>query len=190
MIEALSSKATLALIEHSIINAEDKEVYEFGVFQTIVLTINIISTIIIAISMKMEIECLIFSICYISLRTYAGGYHCNSLTNCYLSSNLLTISVLTLLKKTYNLTIVIGIVLIVAILIIYYLAPIESTNNALTDQDQKNYRCKVLKIMTLQLLVLSICALSRIYTIPLIIAYAIIAISIMLLLGKFKNHKI
>lgn len=75
MLYRLSEHITDLLIENGSIEKQDKSVYKYGIEMVIAIAFNIITVIIIGYAMGMFLECIIFLLFFMPLRSYAGGYH-------------------------------------------------------------------------------------------------------------------
>lgn len=80
-------KLTENFIREGIINADDKEIIEFGLTRIKDLIIGLCITFIIGICFGIPGESLIFWIFSMPLRINAGGYHADSRTGCNLISS-------------------------------------------------------------------------------------------------------
>lgn len=102
---------------------------------------------------------LVFLLFYASLRSYSGGSHCKSRIGCFLiSMAILFIPVYTyepVMKNVPNAVILL--IGVLAVVIIIVLAPVESINKPL-DEEERRYYARVTHCITaLQVCVLIIC---------------------------------
>ena len=95
MIDRVVSIVVNSLIKNDLLQKSEVELYRFGIKRLLLFCINVITTIIIGIICNMLWQSVVFSIAYIPLRRYAGGYHAKTPQKCYLLSVLLILGVLT-----------------------------------------------------------------------------------------------
>ena len=81
------------------INEEDKEIYRYGLEHMILQLLNGITVLVIGICFCSFIETLIFSLAFVMLRKYTGGYHATTRLRCYVISTLSTILCIWLIKN-------------------------------------------------------------------------------------------
>ncbi len=138
----LIANFTRILIENEVIDAEDKEIYDYGLKQGMIIVLNAITTIMIGSLFGMLSETIVFSIAYIPLRSYVGGYHAKTQLRCYLLSVLLIICVLFAIENIlWTSSIVLGLTFISGI-IIFILAPMEDSNKPLDSIEKKVFRVR------------------------------------------------
>lgn len=172
------------LIYNGIIENEDREIYAYGLKQGILVIINIIITILIGLSLNMVWESIIFMVSYVPLRIYAGAYHARTQLRCFWYSILLILSVLLTIKFIpWTNFIILGLALISGT-IIYLLAPVEDENKPLTESEVKAYRNRTRNILLLELVSILILTTNNMYTEGVCILLSILALSIMLIVGK------
>ena len=139
------------LIEKGISKSEDKDIICHGLSTGIELMINIITTVALGVLYNLIVESLIFLISFSCIRTYAGGYHCKSSTNCYLMSSGIIALVLTIIKFTADEYIIVSsvVILLISVPIILKIAPISATLKPLDNIEKNHFKKK----MTFDLLI-------------------------------------
>ena len=153
MIAKFAKKINEILIQKGIVQKEDAELYQYGIENGIVVAGNLLASGIFGI-----VTVLVFLLFYASLRSYSGGSHCKSRIGCFLiSMAILFIPVYTyepVMKNVPNaLILLIG---VLAVVIIIVLAPVESINKPL-DEEERRYYARVTHCITaLQVCVLII----------------------------------
>lgn len=178
------------LIECGNINAEEKELYSYGLQQAVMMTVNLLTIIIIALLMGMFWQSIIFMLSYLPLRAFAGGYHAKTQLRCYLLSGLLNFAVLLVLKFIiWPNFISIGLGVIAAV-VIFFLSPVEDRNKPLDDLEMTIYKKRTKGLLVIELCVLFLLIGIGLNQIPRCIALSLLVLSSMLVLGKCKNKKI
>lgn len=171
-------------IEQGIVLYEDREIYAYGLYQGIVMAINILTYILISLYFEMVWESLIFLISYIPLRSYSGGYHARTQIKCYFLSILMIILVLLTIKTVpFTIPMTIGITILSGS-IIFILAPVEDSNKPLSYSQAKVFRKVARKILGVELIVIITLLLMRYIMFALPIVLAIGAIGVMVIIGK------
>lgn len=187
MKNCLSKKIVNSLVENKIVNFEDKQLYEYGLHQGVVMILNIITTIGIGIIFGIIWQSILFMIVYIPLRIYSGGYHSKTQTRCYIFSIGLTIVALLLMKMIYWTNFLCISTTVISAMIILVLAPVEDSNKPLDTIELKVYKERTIMILIFDVYVLFIFILLGLFEISVCISVGLLVLSIMLLLGDIKN---
>lgn len=127
------------LIEKKVLTKEDEELYIYGMKQFFDFALNVIAAVVVGFIFDMLWQSIVFSIAYIFLRKYAGGYHAPNSKICYILSVLL-IAVSMLIIRMITITwwkVAIGIISSIAL--IFLKAPVESKNKPLDSKEKKIY---------------------------------------------------
>lgn len=174
--------------EELLITEEEREIYEYGYLLIKETIINVVVALIIAIIMKKISVFILFSVFFIPLRSFAGGYHARSAISCSILSNIILIGVyvindfLTMHSIDSN-----YIVLCVVVLgiVISKLSPVDSSGKRLTDNEKNKYRQIVKWILFMELVAQLVLISKKIY----IVCIVCLIETISLILGKMKNVK-
>ena len=127
----LSRKIGDNLVQSNIINAEDAEIYIYGINQILVSILNVSSALIIGLIFGAFFEIAVFMAAYIPLRTFAGGYHAITPLSCYIFSVIMLI-VVSLGFKYLSLTEwVYYAVFALSAIVVFVLSPVEDKNKPL-----------------------------------------------------------
>ena len=147
MLERLSEKFAGKLIQAGIISEKDTDVYTYGFFQSVMMILNIVTTLILGIVFQLIIPCILLNLAYIPIRTNAGGHHASSPFKCYVNSTII-IAVLLSVIKWVAIPIFISIVILaVSSAVIIILAPVETENNPLDEEEKRVYRKRTIFIL-------------------------------------------
>lgn len=186
----LSEKLTNKLLKMQLINDEEKDLYTYGFKQGFLLLLNMITVIIIGIIFNMIWQSIIFMVSYSLLRAYAGGYHANTQSRCYLFSVGMIITVLWLIKLIPWNGLIFFIITAVSNIVILLIAPIEDSNKPLNQKEMeifKKHANIILGVLTGFALLFWLMGGIQI---SICIVMGICLISVMLVLGKIKNMNI
>lgn len=148
----LLEASVATLIRNGIIESSEEELYRFGMKQLFLSIVNIVTSLVIGAICGMLWQSILFSLAYIPLRRYAGGYHAKTPVRCYVLSVLLIISVLMFLKYVAFSKLAMAAILVLSALVIVLKAPVESANKPLNDAEQNTYKMKVRAILGLECL--------------------------------------
>lgn len=177
-------------INRGLISKEEKDLFICAIEQLFVYILNILSMIIIGLTLNMLFEAILFTITYIPIRIYAGGYHLKTQLRCYIFSVLMLISVLLILKIKIIISIIpITIITILSSFIIILLSPIEDKNKPLDEIEIKVYRKRAIRNLIIEVLILSILFSLNKANLSFCISISLLYNAIMLILGKIKNFK-
>lgn len=175
------------LVTNKVIEAEDKELYAFGLQQSLLILVNVLTTIVIGIIFGMILESVLFLVSYIPLRSFAGGYHSKTSLRCYLFSLTLTIVVLAVIKYIIWTNIMIIAMLIIASVIILLLAPVEDSNKPLDQAEISIYKRRSRTLLAAEISVTIVLLFFGLEKIPISISVSILFLSMMLIMGAIKN---
>lgn len=180
-------KYTDKLIAKEIIKSEDKDLYTYGFQQGLIILANILTTILIGFIFGMIWQSVVFMMAYIPLRSFAGGFHAKTPIRCYLYSIVLTSAVLSAVKFIpWSDFMVIGLALVAGI-IIFLLAPVADSNKPLDQNEVVVYKKRSRLILVLEVGILMLLLLIGIKNIPSVISVSLLALSVMLIMGKLNR---
>ena len=135
-------KLSLYLSENQNISKDEEELYEYAAKVMVHGIINIAITILIGILFGMLKECVCLFITFFILRKFTGGLHASKYIYCLISSIVLMIFSLFIIKyleqNSYH-TLFLGI-LIVSTVLIWIFSPIDNKRKKLSIKDRKSTR--------------------------------------------------
>ncbi|MEG2813783.1 MAG: accessory gene regulator B family protein [Oscillospiraceae bacterium] len=184
---SVSEKITDSLINNGTIETDDKELYLYGFQQGFFILLNFVTSIVIGLLLGMFWQSIIFTMTYLPLRTFAGGYHAKTPLRCYFSSILLiTVTLLTIKFVPWNIFICI-ICTLASSLVVLILAPVEDQNKPLDDTEKVVYRRKAQVILSAIVFMILLFSHIKIHFIVNTIVTSLSVLAIMLIFGKIKN---
>ncbi len=145
------------LVERGIIKEEEQEIYQFGIRNGMIIMLNVLTAFLIGLITEKLLIVAVFTVSFMVLRSYTGGYHSDSRIFCYIGSNLvLFIPVYTesLFVKTEDS--ILCIILALAVSIIMVFSPMHSKNRKLDKAEQKHFGKRARAITMVQLIILGI----------------------------------
>ncbi len=168
---------------------EDKEIYLFGLIQGVIFLLNTFTALCIGMILNMLIEVIIYLVCFIPIRIFAGGYHAKTQFRCYIMSTVTTFVALRLIKfLQISNSIFEIVVLIISIIIIWNLSPIEDDNKPLTKEEYSIYKIKVRKLISIILGVLIFSFIINNQLILSSIQVAMFILSLVVIIGAIKLY--
>lgn len=190
MFEKASVKFTDILADKGVIQSSAKEVCAYGLRQIFSSMINAFTTLLIGIVMGMIIEAVIFTIAYITIRIYAGGYHAKTPFRCYLLSIAILAAVMICMKHLTLNNIVYYLLMIMSSATILYLSPVEDKNKPLDEKEIRVYKKRAACILIFEFILFIVMNILDLQMFSAAICYAMVMLGILLIAGKEKNRRI
>ncbi len=181
-------KLSLYLSENQNISKDDKELYEYAAKVVVHGIINITVTVLIGIFFGMLKECICLFITFFILRKFTGGLHASKYIYCLISSIVLMILSLFIIKyleqNSYHILFLS--VLIVATLLIWFFAPIDNKSKKLSIKEKKVYKYFSV-ILSLIFLLIVLVLMYKNFIIAYPFGIGVIITSLLLTLAFFKD---
>ena len=187
LLAKLSHKIGDDLVRSNLNEAEDAEIYIYGINQILVSVLNVLSALIIGLILGTFFEVVVFMAAYIPLRIFAGGYHAKTPLRCYIFSVIMLIIVSLGMKYLYMADWVYYVILAVAALMILVLSPVEDKNKPLDDLEYKVYKRRAIIIAAIELTISILLKLIGLDSLFIAAVYSFTALSFMIVAGKAKN---
>ena len=184
----LSQKIGNDLVKSKVVEAEDVEIYIYGINQILVSILNVSSALIIGFIFGVIPEVAVFMAAYIPLRSFAGGYHAQTPLRCYIFSVIMLIVISIGLKYLHIADWVYYAVLVAATLVVLVLSPVEDRNKPLDEIEHKVYKRRTILIAAVELTLAMLLKLLMLDDLFIATAYSFVVLSLMLIAGKVKNH--
>ena len=145
------------MVERGIIKEEEQELYQFGICNGMILLLNVVTALVIGLLTEQLAVVAVFTLSFMVLRGYTGGYHSDSRIFCYLGSNLVLLVPVYTQAVFYKTSLAwLLAVLLVSAGIIFLLSPMHSKNRKLDKEEQKHFGRKARLTAALELAVLGI----------------------------------
>lgn len=189
MFHSISLKITQTLIKYGCIPKEDAELYSYGFRQLFMMILNLSITLILGIILNEFWQSIVFSLGYIPIRSFAGGYHAKTPQMCTIFSSLMILIVLLIMKFIPLPNIVILLIWIISLIIILALSPVPDTHKPLDDIEKVVYRRKTIVLLIINSIGIIISMVFYLKIIYYSLVLALFCLSIMLILGKLKNFR-
>ena len=142
------------LAQEGIVRREDVALYSYGLWQGLLLLLNIGTALLIGLLLDEVVACIIFLVCYLPLRSMAGGYHARTPLRCYLLGIVLVTTALAAIKwLPWTLEGALSTAAIASV-IIWRLSPVEDENKPLDEKELVHFRKKMKKIVVAEYVVI------------------------------------
>lgn len=189
MLERLSEKFAGKLVHAGVISETDADVYVYGFFQGMMLLLNVLTTLLLGILFQQLLFCILLNAAYIPIRISAGGHHADSPFRCYINSTIMIAILLAVIKWVPIHPAVSVVLLVVASIVIWILAPVEAENNPLDETERYVYRKRTRIVLAIEAAasVFSLIFLKE--QIAATIVLGLFTEAWMLLVGVAMNHK-
>lgn len=175
------------MVERGIIKEEEQEIYQFGIRNGFIILLNVVTAFLIGLFTAKLLVVAVFTLSFMVLRSYTGGYHSDSRIFCYIGSNLvLFIPVYTeeLFIKTPNMVLIFF--LILASGIILMLSPMHSKHRKLDEKEQKHFGIRARSITVVQLIILGVLWYAGMTPYAYAVYVSICIIAVFMIIGKIQ----
>lgn len=159
MLEQITHKIVNHQIEKGILQESDRNIYQYGYQMLIEFGINILASIVIAILFQAFEIVIVFTIAYLVMRGYAGGYHAKTSIGCFgMSAGILIMSIV-VVQKLAEMAMAWWILLVIEVImmpIIFLGTPIPVKNKPITNNEYLHFKKKVKQIYCIEVVVILI----------------------------------
>lgn len=140
--ERLSIAFTNYIIHKKVISKENYEAYQYGFLTFFELILNLICSVCIAVLLHMELECLLFFVFFIPLRSYNGGLHLKSYYSCLIFS-CMTMTFILLIVKYFQVSTSVSFCLyVILLLLIKFTGAVNHPNRPVTAEENLSFNQK------------------------------------------------
>ena len=189
MISDISFKIVKKLIDKSLINDTDEELYAYGLFVLLSQILYFILTITTGFLFNIVLEGMIFYIAFQFIRRYAGGIHASSELKCEIATttSIFICLLCTKLCETNNIQTPILVLTIIAAVSIFVFCPLDTPEKPLTKEEYKYFRKISWVILLFTMLAICIGWYLKFEFLMYPCCMSLILESILLVLGKIKR---
>ncbi len=183
--EKLSHIITCFIKKNGTLVGIDEDLCEYGIYNLLLEIVNIILTLLIGIFTNMLSECLIFTIAYIPLRIFAGGFHAKTPMLCtIISAIILYVNVLLIKRFSENFSCGLFLVTVISVVLVLFFAPISSRNKKLDKKEKRVYHTMTIVVLSFEFFAELIFLKFNYVRIATIFQFVFITVFLMLILGK------
>lgn len=184
--EYLSIVLTNYILTKGVIKENDFEIYQYGFQRFLELSINIICSIIIAILLNMKLECIVFFLFFIPLRSYSGGFHMEHYLSCLFLSCLSLTGILCIVKY-FSATLPLSCVLyFISLAVIKIIGSVNHPNRSVDKEDNLffNKRANIILLASLIIFVIFLFSNNTRYLFLEALVFTLMSVS--LIIGKIQ----
>ncbi len=175
------------MLNSQIIEENKAVIRRWGISHILDTAFNIVTFLIIGILFNMPVETIVFTLGYIPLRIYAGGYHAKTPFRCWCLSNIILAVSLVIVQNAEKCYIAFGILSLIAIVGLIILMPVEDLHKPLDENDRKKYKKRGVAILAVEICISVVFTLLHHSKISLVLSSIWVLLSVMLILGVIKN---
>ena len=187
--EFLSRKLTNYMLKRGVINKCNYEIYSYGFQIFLELSLNLLCSLIIAVLLDMVIECFLFFLFFIPLRSYNGGLHMEHYLSCLLLS-CITLALILLTVKHFTVTPFFSYPLyVISVLVIAKIGPINHPNRDVSYDEDIQFKSKTSITLALSVIISIIFLILSKYKYLFLEALVFTLVSSTLLIGRMKYKK-
>lgn len=165
------------------------ELYQYGFEQGLFMLLNLCTTIVVGVMFNMLLECIVFTIVYLPLRSNAGGYHAKSPLQCYLISTVIISIALLMVSFTAQEPLISCCMIGIGFITVFILAPVEDENKPLEAIEIQVYRGRARLILYILAIAFIVSLYLRLHNVSATIATAIILMAVMTVAGKIRKRR-
>lgn len=187
MFEKVALHITEWMGHNRIIERDRMVVVKWGISNILDTLFNLATFLIIGILMHMPLETVTFTLGYIPLRSYAGGYHAKTPFRCWVLSNVILLIALLCIRYLSRYPSIIWSLAILSVILLIMLMPVSDIHKPLSDADKHRYKRVGIYILFSEIIVSILFRIINLPSITYSIFFIWIILSVMLVLGKMKN---
>lgn len=193
MLKLIAEEITVALASNDIIQSDEMEAYNYGLELLIPKVILYVAILIVSILTNSFLISFTFVVMLMSVRRYAGGFHCKTAETCLLFSFLIYLFMLFgyhFIK--YFPPVSCGLISVISAIVVMIYAPAEDINRPLEETEKVQYRKKSLLSLTIILLVELTSVIFNLSILSYVSACSLTANAVLILLSKTRrcNHEV
>lgn len=190
MFDKITNNIVEWMLNNQIIEENKSVICRWGISHILDTLFNIITFLFIGLLFKMPIETVVFTIGYIPLRIYSGGYHAKTPFRCWCVSNMLLVISLLIVQNAEKYFNVFCILSLISVAILIILMPVEDLHKPLDQNERKKYKKYGIMILAVEVCASVVLFLMCCSRISIVLSSIWILLSAMLLLGIIKNKLI
>ena len=188
--DSISLKLTKYLINKGTIPDDQGKIYEFGIERLLSFILNLATVSVIGFIFNNLFYMLLFTVFYMALQRYAGGFHAATKLKCYMYSSGMVIFVsilLTYLSFSYMVLIT---MLVSSAIMVLFLGPVDNKTKPIDETEQIVYTKRMRITLLIQVLLISGVLLLNYTEVAEYLILAIVFETFMVILGYVKNKMI
>lgn len=194
MIQKIIDRMIEKQVQNRTITFEEINIYKYGYILMFEVVVNVLLALIIGMIFNSLGVVLCFLGMYIPLRSFCGGWHADTLWKCtFISNFILLIEILCIRSVAQYINIfVLLFMFLVSVMIIIYMAPVETSAKKISKEEGIRYKKKIRIIILAQIIIMTLLVMLEFKNYVFVVTYVYIVQAILLLLEKLscKIHRI
>lgn len=189
--EYLSNRLTKYILKKGLVQEENYAIYQYGFQCFLEIFVSVICSIIIAVSLGMELECFMFFIFFIPLRSYAGGLHMDKYHTCLLLSCITLFMTLLMVKYLSISSFTSFILYSISLFTIKYVGAVNHPNREVSNHENTIFTKKTNLFLLLSLIAAILFLFTSAERFLFLESLVFILVAVTLYMGKlkYKVHK-
>lgn len=190
MFEKASEGLTKRLVAAGVIKADDYDIYQFGIENTILKIVHMASYLILGLLFGRLPELIVFLIAFIPLREYAGGFHAKTPLRCYIISCSTVFTVLLLIRLASPVLMEYSIpIALIGSFLLFLVIPVEAQDKPLDESEKIYYKSKGGFLILLTLILTLLFKILQMDEIGFILSLALFYEMVIAIAGKYIKGK-
>ncbi len=189
MLTKAAQKITDKMIVQDVIIEEDRELYEYGMVQGVIMVINWLTAILIGAILNMVWQTVAYLIMFTPVRIYAGGFHAKTQLQCYFITSLFQFGIMAGIKYLPFTWLAYLIIVLIAVFCMFFIAPLEAENKPMTAEEHIKYGGIARRNWIIEAIVMAACFLLGWDMMCRVIAASFAMVSLLLIMGKIFHKK-
>jgi len=177
---------TETLVQNNIIPQEESQLYLFGLKQCFYHTVSVLSMLTISLLFHTFWQAVIFLLAFAPMRIFAGGYHAKTQLRCFFITNITIALVLCAYNYIVWTSFSLVVIALFATAVIWVFAPVEDPNKPLDEIEKRVYKRRTRALIMMELVVLFISIMAELTLVAVLITFAMLVVSIVLIIGEVK----
>ena len=177
------------LLSKKEIPAGDEDIYKYGIQQGMIMLLNLTTMIFVGLLFHKLLECILFVMAYIPLRSFAGGYHASTSIRCYFLSIMMICAVLWVMGLLAFNGPICACLIIISGSIIMWLVPVEDSNKTLDQLEKVVYRRQAQRITIIEMSISILVILFQWEQMANCLMLVLISMVVMLLFGIWNKWR-
>lgn len=186
VINKISERIADEMKSLDLIDESESEAYAYGTELFLLKTVFYVMIILLAVLTNSLITGLVFTVSYLALRQYSGGYHCRSPKMCMIVSAGMYIAMIFFYRFA---SVIFPLISTAALFPVWLYAPCESENNPLSGDERNACRRKALSIaliISMSAWAAYLCGIPRLYY-PL--SWSLAAAAVLMIISPKKSNE-
>lgn len=165
------------------------DVYRYCFLLFMEMATGSVTGLLIAIYMSVQMEAVVFLVVFFLLRSYAGGFHCQTFLKCYLASTGILAGVFLLVKHWKAAPFISFILILIFGGILAVLDGCESKNRPVDSEEAISFKKKLIRILAVTIILFMVFIVLGYERCALSVSLAVTVSGLLMVIGKRKTNE-